>query len=303
MSTGSGRTSQGVVAHRAASAWQVRGRAIELDRPRILGVINVTPDSFSDAGNFFSREAAVAHAARLLEEGADILDIGGESTRPQGATPVSTREEIARVVPVVAEIMSMFPSCVISVDTVKARVAEAALEAGAHIVNDVSAFRLDSGMPAVCAAHDAGVILMHSRGSVQDMSTYEHANYGVDAVGEILAELMETVQIAIRRGVGNAAIAIDPGIGFSKLTSHSTAVLRDLGRFVSLGYPLVVGVSRKRFIGELSGVKEPAARVYGSVAANVAALMKGAMLFRAHDVLATRQALDVAWGIISQEED
>jgi dihydropteroate synthase len=291
------------VSYRTASSWQVRGRSIELDRPRILGVINVTPDSFSDGGNFFSVSAAVEHAARLLEEGADILDIGGESTRPQGATPVSVQEEIDRVVPVISEVSSMFPSCVISVDTVKAKVAAVALEAGAHIVNDVSAFRLDSGMAHVCSTHDAGVVLMHSRGTVEDMATYVHASYNIDAVGEIFDELLQTVNTVIRRGIRTSAIAIDPGIGFSKLSVHSIAILRRLEKFTEPGFPLMVGVSRKRFIGELSGIREPAARVYGSVAANVLALTKGARLFRVHDVLATRQALDVAWGIISREED
>jgi dihydropteroate synthase len=285
------------------SSWNIRGRAIELDRPLVLGVVNVTPDSFSDGGEHFGVSAALEHAGRMLEEGADILDVGGESTRPQGATPVSKKEELDRVIPVVAEIAARYPSCIISVDTVKSKVAEEALKAGAHIINDVSGFRLDPRMASVCAAHEAGAILMHSRGDVSDMSTYHNATYGADPVGDILGELLDTVSRAVGKGVSAAAIAIDPGIGFAKLSNHSLAVLRELRRFATLGYPLVVGVSRKRFIGELGGVHEPAARIFGSVAANVVALMNGAMLFRVHDVLASRQALDVAWGIITQGED
>jgi dihydropteroate synthase len=203
---------------------------------------------------------------------------------------------------VIQELAGRHPSCVISVDTVKARVAEAALNAGAHIVNDVAGFRLDARMAAVCAAHEAGVILMHSRGEVGDMATYNKAAYGADPIADILSELLDSVSRAVNRGVSAASIAIDPGIGFSKRSELSLSVLRELGRFASAGYPLVVGVSRKRVIGELSGVQAPEARVYGSVAANVVALMNGAMLFRVHDVLATRQALDVAWGIVNQGE-
>jgi dihydropteroate synthase len=262
----------------------------------------VTPDSFSDGGQYQSPGAALEHAARMLEEGADIIDVGGESTRPQGAASVSLREEMDRVIPVIEELSQRFPSSLISVDTVKSRVAEAALAAGAHIVNDVSAFRLDQRMAAVCGETAAGVILMHSRGDVRDMATYQNASYSDDPAGDVLGELLGAVELAVRGGVSSGAIALDPGIGFSKLSSHSMAILRDLTLFSDLGYPLMVGVSRKRFIGELSGVQEAAARVFGSVAANVIALVNGAMLFRVHDVRATRQALDVAWGVLTVGE-
>jgi dihydropteroate synthase len=265
-------------------------------------VVNVTPDSFSDGGQFLSTAAALDHAARLVEEGADIIDIGGESTRPQGAAPVSLKDELERVVPVVAEASERFPSALISVDTVKAKVAEAALDAGAHIINDVSAFRLDTKMAAVCASREAGVILMHSRGDVQEMSTYEHAGYGPDPIGEIIGEILGSVERAVRSGISAASIAIDPGIGFSKVSSLSLRILSQLRLFSTLGYPLAIGVSRKRFIGELSGVQIPSQRAFGSVGAAVAALFGGAMLFRVHDVAATREALDVAWGIITQGE-
>jgi dihydropteroate synthase len=265
----------------------------------LLGIINVTPDSFSDAGASFSSSDAVEHAATLLREGADVLDIGGESTRPQGATPVDAAEELRRILPVIGEIVARFPDATISIDTVKAVVADAALRAGAHIVNDVSAGRLDPEMHAVCARHGAGVILMHSRGAISDMASYANAEYDADPVAAVLDELGAAAHSAMRQGVERGAIAIDPGLGFSKRTEHSVAMLRGVSRLATPGFPLVVGVSRKRFIGELSGEAEPTRRVFGGIAANVVALGAGAMLFRVHDVLANRQALDVAWGIMT----
>ncbi len=280
------------------TSWQLRTRALTLDVPRILGIVNVTPDSFSDGGRFFSGGAAVEHGARLVEEGADMLDVGGESTRPQGATPVDVEEELARVLPVVHALHERFPEVPISVDTVKSEVAAAALDAGAEVVNDVSAFRLDPRGAELCARSGAGVILMHSRGAVADMATYEHANYGPDIVGEVLEELLGCVRRAEAVGVERRRIALDPGVGFSKRSEHSLAVLAALPRFAATGYPLVVGASRKRFIGELTGVSNAAERVEGTVGANVMALALGARLFRVHDVRATRRALDVGWAIL-----
>src|SRR5919199_3322583 len=166
------------------TAWRFRERAVRFDRPIFLGIINVTPDSFSDGGNFFSERAAVEQGERLLEEGADILDVGGESTRPQGATPVDAAEERRRVLPVIRTLRGHFPQAILSVDTVKSEVAATALEEGVDIINDVSAFRLDPAMAEVCARGRAGVILMHSRGGVSDMATYAQAHYGADVVGE-----------------------------------------------------------------------------------------------------------------------
>jgi dihydropteroate synthase len=280
------------------SSWQLRTRTLILDQPRILGIVNVTPDSFSDGGLFFSGDAAVEHGIRLVAEGADMLDIGGESTRPQGATPVGVDEELARVLPVVRALREALPDVPISVDTVKSEVAAAALEAGAEVINDVSAFRLDPGGAEICARAGAGVILMHSRGTVSDMATYEHASYGSDMAGEVLAELGERVRVVEAAGVERGRIAIDPGIGFSKRSEHSLAVLGSIRRFAALGYPVVVGASRKRFIGELTGVSAAAERVEGTVGANVMALALGARLFRVHDVRATRHALDVGWAIL-----
>ena len=282
-----------------AERWQLRGRVLEVDRPRILGIINVTPDSFSDGGNFFSTDAAVEHGERLLAEGADILDIGGESTRPQNAQPVDGTEEMRRVVPVVSALRARHPDAVLSVDTVKADVAQAALDAGADVVNDVSGFRLDMRMGQVCAATGAGVILMHSRGNVSDMARYDHAVYGNDVTADVLAELDGSLAAAERAGVATECIALDPGFGFGKRSEHSLTLLRELPRLVALGRPVVIGVSRKRFIGELSHVTDPAQRVPGTIGANLVAMLRGARLFRVHDVAPTRQALDVAWAILS----
>jgi dihydropteroate synthase len=261
-----------------------------------MGIVNVTPDSFSDGGQFFSTDAAVEHAVALLAEGADILDVGGESTRPQSAEPVPVDEELRRVLPVLRALASARPDAVMSVDTVKADVAEAALDAGAQIVNDVSGMRLDPAMADVCARRGAGVVLMHSRGGVSDMATYVHAVYS-NFVDEMLAELRDRIAVAENAGIEPARIALDPGIGFSKRPEQSLLALACLERLAEWGYPVVVGASRKRFIGQLTGAHEPARRRDGSVGAAVAAYDRGANVLRVHDVAATRQALDVAAAI------
>ena len=285
-----------------APVWRVRGRDVVLDRPFVLGVVNVTPDSFSDGGRFATAEDAVRHGVRLAEEGADGLDVGGESTRPQGARPVDAAEERRRVVPVIAALRERLPGTVISVDTVKAETAAAALDAGADVVNDVSGFRLDPALAVLAAERGAGVVLMHSRGGVSDMATFAHAEYGADVVEEVAAELGESVSRARAAGVRDDAVVLDPGIGFAKRSEHSLALLAALPRLARLGFPLLVGVSRKRFVGELSGVAEPAARLHGTVGANVAALARGARLFRVHDARAHREALDVAWAVLGRPE-
>jgi dihydropteroate synthase len=277
-------------------AWRLRDRELSLDRPVVMGIVNVTPDSFSDGGQFLSADAALEHAIALLAEGADIVDVGGESTRPQSAEPVAVDEELRRVVPVVRALAAARPDAVISVDTVKAAVAVAALEAGAHIVNDVSGMRLDPAMADACARSGAGVVLMHSRGGVSDMATYAHAVYS-NFVDEMLAELRDRIEIAEGAGIEPERIAVDPGIGFSKRPEHSLLALACLERLADWGYPVVVGASRKRFIGQLTGAHEPSLRRDGSVGASVAAYDRGADILRVHDVAATRQALDVAAAI------
>jgi len=284
------------VVPRLVATWRIAGRVLVIDRPLVVGVLNVTPDSFSDGGRFAAIDAAVAHAETMVAEGADIIDIGGESTRPQGATPVGLTEELWRVMPVLRELRRALPETPISVDTVKADVAAAALDEGAQIVNDVSGFRLDPRMAATCAARRAGVVLMHSRGGVSEMATYRVASYS-DVVDEVFGELRARVDVARAAGVDDECIAVDPGIGFSKRSEHSLAILAALPRLAAWGYPVLVGVSRKRFVGEITGVTEPADRVYGTTGANVAALDRGATIFRVHDVRAARQALDVAWAI------
>ena len=277
--------------------WRHATGILALDRPRILGIVNVTPDSFSDGGRLTSVDDARRIVDAMIADGADVIDIGGESTRPQGATPVSVDEELRRVMPVLEASRRDHPDIPISVDTVKSTVAASALRAGASIINDVSGFRLDGRMAGVCRAGGAGVVLMHSRGDVADMATFAHATYGDDPVGEIVEELRARVEQARLGGIAHDNIVVDPGIGFSKRGEHSLAALAQIGRVAALGFPVLVGASRKRFIGELTGVKQPDARVSGTVGANVAALDRGAMLFRVHDVKANRHALDVAWAI------
>ena len=278
--------------------WHHATGVLAIDRPRIVGIVNVTPDSFSDGGMLRTVDDVRRHVERLVAEGADVIDIGGESTRPQGAMPVAVDDELRRVLPAIQSTVADFPGIPVSVDTVKARVAADALAAGASIVNDVSAFRLDPEMANVCARARSGVVLMHSRGDVADMATFVHAGYGADAVGEVIAELSDRVACAVDAGVERTRIVIDPGIGFSKRGEQSIAMLAQMRRFTELGFPVLVGVSRKRFIGEITRAASPADRTAGTVGANVVALERGARLFRVHDVKYSRDALDVAWAII-----
>ncbi len=288
-------------------------------RPTIFGILNVTPDSFSDGGNFFSTEAAIAQAGRMISEGADAIDIGGESTRP-GAKPISAREELKRVLPAIRGIRSRWSDVAISIDTVKAEVAGAALAEGASIVNDVSGMSLDPEMSRVCAEAGCSVVLMHSRGTVADMASYENAVYGNDPVGEIVTELEESIQTAQRAGIHPGRIALDPGIGFSKRTGHSLAALVELPRIVALGYPVFVGASRKRVIAELirytagsggaSGGTTLAPQLISNddrdmttVGVNVVAFFAGARIFRVHRVRANRLALDAAWALTPEESE
>lgn len=283
-----------------ARVWRAGSRTIVLDRPIVVGILNVTPDSFSDGGLAFSADDAVARARLLAAEGADVIDIGGESTRP-GATPVDAEEESARVIPVIERVRAGLPDMSISVDTVKSRVAEAAVAAGANIVNDVSGLRLDPRMVSVCAATNCGVVIMHSRGSVAEMASYQHANYGPDVTGEVCAELRERAAAAESAGLKPDTIVLDPGFGFSKRSEHSLTILRELHRVVELGYPVMAGLSRKRVIGDMTGVPATADRDPGTVSANVLALSRGAMIFRVHDVRSNRQALDLAWAAASAD--
>ncbi|HET9986679.1 MAG TPA: dihydropteroate synthase [Longimicrobiales bacterium] len=275
------------------AAWLTARGAVSLDRPCVVGILNVTPDSFWDGGLHAGVEAAVVHAGRLLADGADLLDVGGESTRP-GAQPVPPAEEIARVVPVVQAVVRAFPDALLSVDTMKADVARTALAEGAAIVNDVSGLRLDPGMSEVVRESGAGVIVMHSRGGIETMARYTEAVYGPDPAADVARELAEALDRARAAGIPDEAVVLDPGFGFSKRTEHSIAVLAHLDRILALGRPVLVGPSRKRFVGEAAGTTSPEDRLPGTIAACVVALLRGARLFRVHDVLETRRALALA---------
>jgi dihydropteroate synthase len=263
----------------------------------VVGILNVTPDSFSDGGQYVTGDAAIARAVALIEQGADIIDVGGESTRP-GATSVDADTEIRRVLPIIERILREVPGAVLSIDTTKTAVARAAIDAGVHIVNDVSALRFDPGIAGVCGRTGTGLVLMHSRGEdITELASFEHATY-VDVGREVRDELAGSIALAREAGVAPECIAVDPGIGFAKKSEHSLDVLHALPMLAALGLPILVGVSNKRFIGEITGVREPAARVSGTLGACVSALALGARIFRVHEVRAAREALDVAWAIV-----
>jgi dihydropteroate synthase len=277
----------------SATGWQTARGSLPLERPILVGVLNVTPDSFSDGGRFTGADAALAHAEALLEDGATIIDVGGESTRPGRTADVPAEEELRRVLPAIETLVKAYPTILISVDTVKASVARAALEAGAAIVNDVSALRLDPDMPATVAAARAGVVLMHSRGSVLEIASYNHADYAGDVVGAVLAELREALARATAAGVGQENTVLDPGFGFSKTVEQNIELLDQLGAFQALGRPLLVGPSRKRFLGAVTGLPVED-RDRATATACALAYERGARLFRVHAVAAAREALALA---------
>jgi dihydropteroate synthase len=250
-----------------------------------MGVVNVTPDSFSDGGLFLDEQAAVDHGVRLVEQGAGILDVGGESTRP-GAEPVGVEEELRRVVPVVQGLARSAPTAQISIDTSKAAVAQAALAAGATLINDVSAMRADPEMAAVVCDSRADCCLMHMLGEPRTMQ--RDPRYA-DVVDDVKAFLQERLAFAVEAGIAEQRIMLDPGIGFGKTREHNLELLRRLNEIVALGRPVVIGTSRKSFLGGC-----PAERLPGTIATNVIALERGASVFRVHDVAPVAGALEVA---------
>ena len=261
-----------------------------VDRPyTIMGVVNVTPDSFSDGGTFDDARAAVAHARRLISEGAAIVDVGGESTRP-GADPVPAAEEHDRVVPVIEGIAALDRSVRISIDTMKLAVAEAALDAGASYVNDVTAFRHDPELAALVADRGADCCLMHMLGEPRTMQDDPHYD---DVVDDVKAFLEERLAAATRAGIPEQRIQLDPGIGFGKTLEHNLELLRRLDELTALGRPIVIGTSRKSFLGRLTG-RDVTERVHATVATSVIAFERGARVFRVHDVAPTADALAVA---------
>jgi dihydropteroate synthase len=277
----------------APAEWRTARGPLALDRPVILGVLNVTPDSFSDGGRYAGLDAALAHADRLLADGADLLDVGGESTRPGRPEAVAEAEELRRVVPVVEALVRRHPAALVSVDTMKPAVARAAIAAGAAVVNDVTAFRFDPAMAEVVAGAGAGVVLMHSRGGPLELASYDHADYGGDVVGCVAAELRAALAEAAAAGVEAEATVVDPGLGFGKTVAQSLELLDGLGALAALGRPVLVGPSRKRFLGAVTGL-EAGARDRATAAACALAWERGARLFRVHDAAAAREALALA---------
>lgn len=266
----------------------------QIDKPLIMGILNVTPDSFSDGGQYSDVEAAVRQARRMLDEGVDIIDIGGESTRP-GAEPVAADEQIRRVVPVVEAIRQQVSADIpISIDTTLSAVAKAALAAGADIINDISAGRDDEAILALAAETDAPIILMHSQGAPKTM---QNNPYYDDVVQEVLAALHRQIDAALKAGIKRERIVIDPGIGFGKRRQDNIDLLAHLDAFVATGYPVLLGTSRKRFMGAICDVSEPAELVTATAVTTALGVMAGVQMFRVHDVRENRQAADVAWAI------
>lgn len=269
------------------SSWKLRTRTLQFARrPLLMGIVNVTPDSFSDGGQFLDRRAAVAHAVRLAEEGADILDVGGESTRPY-ATPVNEAEELARVVPVISQIRQHLPDSLLSIDTSKAAVARAALEMGVEIINDVTGLAGDPAMIELARSSGAGVCAMHMQGQPQTMQ--DNPFYD-DVVEDIYMYLCQRRDALLAAGIERERICLDPGIGFGKTHQHNLTLMAHAGRFHELGCPLLVGHSRKGFIGKVLGDKD-ADRTAGTIGGALALARQGVQVLRVHDVRAVREAL------------
>jgi|SRR5579872_4113504 dihydropteroate synthase len=289
--------------------WSVGSRSLQLGmRTLIMGIVNVTPDSFSDGGKFFDRDSAVEHAETMLQEGADIIDIGGESTRPgarvEGSTPgekrvVSAEEELKRVIPVIKVLKKKYPARVISVDTYKAEVARAAVYAGAEVVNDVSGFRWDPQMPATIADLKCGAVLMHMRGRPDEWRKLPPL---VDATSLVKRELREWSERALAAGMRRDKIVLDPGFGFGKSFDENYPLMAHFEELHGLGFPLLVGTSRKSFIGRaLGGEKDvpPEGRLYGTLASETALILKGAHIVRTHDVKASVEAARLADAVLN----
>jgi dihydropteroate synthase len=279
--------------------WRLRSRTLNLgNRTLVMGILNVTPDSFSDGGKFLARDHAVAHALKMLDDGADLLDIGGESTRP--GTPVAesgipATEEVRRILPVIEDVLRERPDAILSVDTYKAEVARAAVNAGCEIVNDVSALRWDEQMAASVVELKCGVILMHTRGRPQEWRNLPPA---ADIVAEVKTDLRDYAQAALAHGIAKDQIMLDVGIGFGKKFEQNYPLLAGLDQLQDLGFPLLVGTSRKSFIGRTLAVDGKDApsdqRFHGSLAAATASVLKGAHVVRVHDVKAAVEAVKIA---------
>ena len=271
----------------AASAWKIRGGVLSLDKTLLMGIVNVTPDSFSDGGKYFDPRLALAHANRLIVDGADILDLGGESTRP-GAQEVSEEDELKRILPVLESLVKQ-TDVAISIDTTKPKVARECLRLGAHIINNVSGF-CSGEMAEIIAKTGAGIVLMHSRGNsktMQSMARYE------DVVFDVMTELRQSINECLRLGVQAAQIVADPGIGFAKTAEHNFQLLRNLEKFHELNYPILLGASEKSFLGAATG-KPAGERGYATAAVTALGVAKKIQIMRVHDVKATRDVVRVA---------
>jgi dihydropteroate synthase len=268
--------------------------SLHIDKPLIMGILNVTPDSFSDGGKYSGLEDAMRQVELMLSEGVDIIDIGGESTRP-GADPVTAEDQIRRVIPVIEAIRKQLADDVlISIDTTLSEVAKAALDAGANIINDVSGGRADEAILALAAQTGVPIILMHSLGTPKDMQ--DNPCY-IDVVQEVLDALKENIESALKAGIKKEAIVIDPGIGFGKRKQDNLDLLAHLDMLVALGFPVLLGTSRKRFMGAICDVTEPSELVTATAVTTALGVMAGVQMFRVHDVKENRQAADVAWAI------
>jgi dihydropteroate synthase len=275
----------------------VGGRVLDLGaRSHVMGVLNVTPDSFSDGGQFADRDRALVHAREMAAAGADIIDIGGESTRP-GSEPLSEDEEFRRIIPVIGQLAADCP-VPLSVDTYKASVADRALKAGASIVNDISGLRFSPDMGRVLAHHGAAVVLMHIKGTPRDMQANPVYD---DVIAEILEYLGESVELALKAGIRADRILVDPGIGFGKTVEHNLTILDRLDELRVLGCPIVLGTSRKRFIGSVLGITEPRERVLGTAATVALGIARGAKVVRVHDVAEMVQIVRMSDAIVSRK--
>ncbi len=257
---------------------KVRDRALDLSTPKIMGILNATPDSFADGGEYNTVEAALGRIGLMVSQGASIIDVGGESTRP-GSDPVTDEEELDRVIPVLEKAIPQFPETLFSIDTTKFKVAEQALKLGAHLVNDISGLQKEPRFAELCVRYSAGYILMHSQGNPKTMQEDPHYE---DVISDISSFFRQQISYAKDAGLEN--IILDPGIGFGKTQQHNITILKRLGEFVDLGYPLLIGASRKSMIGRILEDRDIGDRVTGTVAVHYHAMMQGAKIIRVHDV-------------------
>ena len=278
--------------------FRFKGREISLkDKFLIMGILNVTPDSFSDGGDYLDVDKALRHVEEMIEEGADIVDVGGESTRPF-AEPVSLDEELRRVLPVIEAMKKEFPEIVVSIDTYKSKVAQEALDRGVEIVNDISGLGFDERLIEVLSGSDCGIVEMHIKGTPKNMQKNPHYDDVVSEINEKFGEILDKLKGA---GIDENRVVLDPGIGFGKRFEHNLEILNNIEAFKVWGRPILVGTSRKSFIGGVLDIKNPKERLFGTIASNVVAFVKGAHIFRVHDVKAHKEALQLAGAILKEK--